>query len=288
MRDLARRYPVVSYYALAVVLAWAYWLALMSLGLRAGPGSTVSHLPGLLAPAIAAFIVTMLAEGKSGVYSLSRALIRLPANLPLVAAMIVAPLAVTLIVVLVTWALGGAPPQLQQFAVYPGVPSGLGPIVMVVAVIVVNGFGEEVGWRGFATDRLVLARGPFVATLIVAAMWAAWHLPLFFLVDTMAALVGPTLLGWIIGLVLGAFVLTDVYFRSGRSILAVALWHSTYNLAVALPGTAGVPAAVTSTLVMIWGAYAAWRFWRHPELASPQSGKGGLSAPFQVHQQNAR
>jgi len=218
-----------------------------------------------LAPAIAALAVTAVIGGGADVRRLLQGMFRRPDNLPLTAAMIVAPMVVTLVVVVATWALGGAPPQPNQFTLYPGVPSGAGPLLMVGAVIVVNGLGEEVGWRGFATDRLLGERGPLPATLIVAAMWAAWHLPLFFLVDTMAALVGPTLIGWGIGLLLGAFVLTDVYLRSGRSILAVALWHGAYNLAVAVPGAAGLPAAVTSTLVMIWGVYAAWQFWQHPQ-----------------------
>jgi membrane protease YdiL (CAAX protease family) len=267
MRNLIRRHPVVAYYALAVALAWTYWITLLAMGLRVSPGTSVTHLPGLLAPAIAALAVTVVIGGPAGVRRLALGVFRLPANLPLTAAMIAAPIVVTSAVVIATWALGGAPPQLDKFTLYPGVRSAAGPFLMVVAVIVVNGLGEEVGWRGFAIDRLLAERGPLLATLIVAAMWAAWHLPLFFLVDTMAALVGPTLIGWAIGLLLGAFVLTDVYLRSGRSILAVALWHGAYNLAVAVPGAAGVPAAVTSTLVMIWGVYAAWQFWQHPQNA---------------------
>ena len=38
---------------------------------------------------------------------------------------------------------------------------------------------EEPGWRGFALPRLQQRYGPVWATLILAPLWAGWHLPLF-------------------------------------------------------------------------------------------------------------
>lgn len=38
---------------------------------------------------------------------------------------------------------------------------------------------EEPGWRGFALPRLQVRYGAVWATLIVAPLWAGWHLPLF-------------------------------------------------------------------------------------------------------------
>jgi len=39
--------------------------------------------------------------------------------------------------------------------------------------------GEEPGWRGYALPRLEEQFGPVGATLLLALLWAAWHLPLF-------------------------------------------------------------------------------------------------------------
>jgi membrane protease YdiL (CAAX protease family) len=268
MRDLVRRFPVVFYYGGAIVLSWTYWLTLFALGLRAGPGTSVSHLPGLLGPAIAAVSVTLICNGTSGLLRFVRRFWQLPQNPALVAVAIALPPILTTIIVLVQGKLGGPKPELSQFLLYPGVPASIGPLGMVLAVIILNGFGEEIGWRGFATDHLLVRLDPLRATAIVAVMWACWHVPLFLINVTMAALVGPALIGWVIGLVLGAFAMADLYFRSGRSILAVALWHASYNFAVAVPGAAGLPAAIVSTLVMVWGVYAAWRFWRDPQAAT--------------------
>ncbi len=39
--------------------------------------------------------------------------------------------------------------------------------------------GEEFGWRGFLLPRLTARLGPTPATLLLALIWIAWHLPLF-------------------------------------------------------------------------------------------------------------
>ena len=54
-----------------------------------------------------------------------------------------------------------------------------------------------------------------------------------------------------IGLTCGSIVLTWLYNRSGESILIVAIWHGTYNLASGTEAVKGTIAAVVSTLVML-------------------------------------
>lgn len=174
------------------------------------------------------------------------------------------PLALGAVAWVAIFLLGKTPPSAAAFAHFPGLPEHWPLAGVAAALILVNGFGEETGWRGFLTERMLPKIGRLRATLIVALLWAFWHLPLFWLNAGMAALVGPVLIGWLFALICGAFVLAQVYFATGRSILCAALWHAAFNTVVAAEGDTGLFAAIVSTAVMAWGVGVAVRWWRRP------------------------
>ncbi len=60
---------------LAYDLSWAYWIPLALAGVRTAPGSSTTHEPGLLGPALAAFIITGLTEGRAGVVAFAKRLV---------------------------------------------------------------------------------------------------------------------------------------------------------------------------------------------------------------------
>lgn len=110
------------------------------------------------------------------------------------------------------------------------------------------GFGEETGWRGFALPRLEKERDALSATLILAGLWAFWHLPQFFYVYDLSI----ALLGWLVGLFAGAILLTWLYNSSGGSILMVALWHGSFNFVSASTADTGLLPFAVSALVIFW------------------------------------
>lgn len=129
-------------------------------------------------------------------------------------------------------------------------------------MLLVNGLGEEIGWRGFLADRLLCRHGPLRASTLVWVIWAVWHAPLFLVVDNFRDFGPGTLVGWLVGLWFGSYVLTRLYVAAGRSVLLVACWHTAYNATTATEATAGTVAAVSSTVVVVAGAalvLAAWR-----------------------------
>ena len=87
--------------------------------------------------------------------------------------------------------------------------------------------GEEVGWRGFALPRLALRLGLAPASLVLGAIWAAWHLPLFFVPagDTF----GQSFPLYLLQVMAISVAMAWLYWRTQGSLLLVMLLHASIN-----------------------------------------------------------
>jgi hypothetical protein len=94
-------------------------------------------------------------------------------------------------------------------------------------------------------------------------------LPAFFFNPTYAAM-GPGIIGWMLALVCGSFLLTWMTAGAGWSIIPVLLWHAGFDLLTAADLSAGVTASAISAIVMIQGALCAWQLWRRRRLTAPR------------------
>lgn len=240
--DMARR--VVAYIVLAYALAWIWWIPMALSGEIVEPGQGwPTHLPGLLAPAIAAVVVTAFASGRAGLRELGSRVLRWRVNW--VWYLVVA---VTALLAVLPWLLGTVSGADSLFR-YSGAPSA--GLWVVLYVLLVNGFGEEIGWRGFLAEQLLTRWSTGVTALFVWVVWGLWHLPLFWIVGNFRDFgVGGTI-GWVVGIGFGSLFLTWLYRSAAHSILIVALWHTAYNFSTATQASAGLAAAVASTLVIV-------------------------------------
>jgi membrane protease YdiL (CAAX protease family) len=84
---------------------------------------------------------------------------------------------------------------------------------------------EEPGWRGFALPRLQKRYGPVWATLILAPLWAGWHLPLFQMPDWSSANPWQFLL-ILVGI---AFLLTAAANISKFNVVVAIVLHAFFN-----------------------------------------------------------
>jgi CAAX protease family protein len=100
---------------------------------------------------------------------------------------------------------------------------------------------------------LVPRLGPVRASLVIAAAWAAWHIPAFFYLPTYEHLGPGALVGFAFGILAGAFLMTWLVQTAGGGTLPAIVWHGLFNFATASAMSAGVPAAVVSTGVMLMG-----------------------------------
>ena len=162
--------------------SWGYWVPLVLAGQVVQLGSPVTQFPGLLGPVIAAFSVTAVIDGRNGVRDLAQRVVRwrVPVRWWLFA--VGSPLALLAAALLVT-ALGPGLPDLGNFGRMAGLPEW-GVLFVWLMFVVVNGLGEESGWRGYALPQLRRRHGMLTASLLLVPIWAGWHLPLFFLLQS--------------------------------------------------------------------------------------------------------
>jgi len=93
-------------------------------------------------------------------------------------------------------------------------------------------FMEELGWRGYALDRLQWRWSALVSSLILGILWAFWHTPLFFFKDTIMYNMGfGSLAFWtfIISTICPTIYLTWIFNNTNRSTLSGILWHAWAN-----------------------------------------------------------
>jgi membrane protease YdiL (CAAX protease family) len=199
---------------------------------------------------VAALIVTAVTGGRVGLREFLRRFVQWRVALRWYA-FAVLPIAIFLAVAGLLAASGGAAPDLADLGEFSGLPELSWPL-LILAVLVFNGFGEEAGWRGFLVPGLLRRRGPFATSLIVAAVWFVWHVPSFPVIEgyRIAGLGIIPMMG--IGLIAGAMILTWLYVGSGGSIWIVSLWHLTYNFASATTAGRGTVGMAVYMAIIIW------------------------------------
>ena len=273
MNDLPRLLGtrhLMAFVVLTYGLSWSWWVALVIRGQTTHNGvGWPTHLPGLLGPAVAAFVVTAATSGRPGVRELLGRVVRWRFDVRWYALVVL-----TLLATLPSVLVGSGQRSWSGLLSYSGAPHVADPaaVLLVAYVLVVNGFGEEVGWRGFLAEQLLFRTSRGITAVLVTIVWATWHLPMFWVVADLSALGAVQRVGWLVGLAFGSLFLTWMYDGAGHSILLVALWHTAYNLATATDAARGLPAALVSTAAMVVGVVLVLRpgTWRRPSLAMPE------------------
>ena len=237
-------YPLVAFFALAFLGGWAVLLptvlfesgfGLISIDIPA-PAVMLSFIPAAMAgPALAAFVVSRMIEGKEGTRKLLRGRIlrwRVGVQWYLIAVFgmpIVYFLAASLVL--------GIAPLDALIEKWPLLFTSYLPKVVMVFLIV--SLWEEIGWMGFALPRLQDRYGPMMASVVLGVMWALWHLPAYFnstqvVEDKVGLGELDRLLHLLPLLILLAIftrvVMTWLFNRAMGSVIVVTLFHAAFNI----------------------------------------------------------
>lgn len=113
------------------------------------------------------------------------------------------------------------------------------------------GMGEEIGWRGFALPRMQFGANAGRATLMLGLIWALWHLPSFFYLDTYQAM-GLWMYPFLaFTIVCGNVVYTWIYNSSGGSVLMAIIFHASFNTFSASAAGQGTIAIVMTAGIVV-------------------------------------
>jgi uncharacterized protein len=241
LRHLVVRHPATAFLVMAFGFGWTSLIPILLAENGFGvlpielPLTVVQTLATVLGLALPAFVVTAATGGKEGLRDLLRQLLRwrvgihwyLIALFGLPSAMLLAAIpflgVIPLEALAQSWGL--------IFTVFlPG----------VILPFLHTNLWEELGWAGFLQSTLQERRGPLLASVMVAPVFALFHLPAYFvagwIVDEHTPLseLPTVLLDYVV--VVSVFA---IFFRvlviwlynvTGRSVLIVALFHSAYNM----------------------------------------------------------
>jgi membrane protease YdiL (CAAX protease family) len=207
---LVRHHPLTTFFILAYALSWWAWI-LYAFGLFPNPVASFG-------PFLAAIVVLALTEGRSGLGGLFRRMIRWRVAPVWYAVALLLPSVLTGIATALNVLLGAKPPSGAQLSAWPQILSTFAIVLLVPGV---GGAWEEPGWRGYAVPRLQRGRSALVASLILGALIAGWHLPLM--------IAGQVHYSDIVLIFAAVIVFNWVFNNANGSVLIIMLMHAANN-----------------------------------------------------------
>ena len=164
----------------------------------------------------------------------------------------------------------------------------LAQLPSAIPLIILGPLSEELGWRGYAQDRLQTRWNGLVSGLIVGVVWALWHLPLFFMVGTSQSVLGIPFLGFACGVTATSVIYAWLHNNTSGSVWTAVFFHWMYTYSMQVVATGVVRSGLYNWLeylpyILIAALVAAvWRPWgtrdaTHDE-AAPAVGRPADSA----------
>jgi membrane protease YdiL (CAAX protease family) len=270
------RHPV-RFYLLATAIPWVLWFAAAWVSRQPDPSLTwvsALGLAGLIAPVLVAgwFIgrdtilrhdvaARLIGRGALTPWIAVSAVFLLPASLLLATALSI-PLGY----------------EANQFLLQDGFSFTAG-LVPVWLVLVMAPILEELAWHTYGTDALASRMRILTATLVFALVWSLWHLPLGFIegyYQNEVAEEGILHTANFVFSILALLVLMNwLYYRSGRSVLVVVVFHLSANIGNELFMTHPDTKVIQTALLLVLAAAVVWHD-RALFLAKPQDRPVGL------------
>lgn len=223
---------IVLYFFLAYLISWTIWLPLIlpEYGIHVLPVlPKYHHYLGSFGPFLAALIMHMVTNGKTGVTVLLKRLVqwRVPFQWYLI--VLVAPVLLVVVAGYAAEIFTGEEFTMIGFSTNAEFPE-FGPIGYFLFNLLTFGIGEETGWRGYALPMLQKKFTALTSTLILSVFWACWHIPAFLYRPLYSQMDIAGISGFFMSMVMGSILLTWLYNSTRGSLLIVSVFHAMVEL----------------------------------------------------------
>jgi hypothetical protein len=121
-------------------------------------------------------------------------------------------------------------------------------IATLLPLIVLGPVSEEIGWRGYALDRLQMRLSPLATSVLIGVVWGLWHLPLFFIPGSTQAESNFPFTGFLVGVTALSILFTWAHNNTGGSIWTAVFFHWIYTYSLEVTGTGVVRSPVYNWL----------------------------------------
>ena len=239
-RNTLRRYDALVFFLMTLALTWVVWIP-RAMGFPVG---VVDRLWTWI-PAITALVCAALMYGRAGVRDLGRRLVRWRVRWWWYPVVLVGPLVFSLIAAGIAVLLGQPWPAVRPVALTLSVPA---LALTFVILMITDGLGEELGWRGYLLPRLLSRYRAVPASLILGLGWWLWHLPLVWTAG--AAIEDQPLWLLLADLLAKSLIFTYVFLGTQGSVLFAIMLHASTNLFVVSPAV-GADGDMTLPLVAL-------------------------------------
>lgn len=244
---------LLTYFGLTYLISWTIWLPSYGhiFGLTNLPILPFHYEIGGLGPLISSCLTTWIFLKKEGLKKLLAKCLQIKPLVYLTIALF-SPFILAFLALLISYFIDKNPINLSELLRTKESPQ-LSLLTVFIYNLIFVGFGEEVGWRGFALPRLQKKLNALTASIVLTVFWALWHLPLFFYRSgyTTMGLAGS--FGWFFSLLTGSILFTWLYNSSRASILICAVFHSTVDIAFTADFANKNVINYMGFLITVWG-----------------------------------
>lgn len=222
-------YRPVKFYVTVFACTWLCWL--FAILFNKGVTLYTGMILGLTAPAIIAVVTVLTSKNKALIQDFKKKIVGFYRIKPKYIALAVLVFVGAVAASIGTSVLFGG--SVEQFSFTEDFSFSIGGTSAMLTILLASSI-EELGWRGYGEDAVGAYHSWFKESLIFGCIWAAWHIPLFWVPGTyqfslkeMGALY---VINFLVSVIPLDFLQTWVYVKNNRSMLATIIFHLFINI----------------------------------------------------------